>query len=59
MTLPPIPMHIESIESAIPRKRASLPSILLDLSKSDDTGSFIILIVIPKNFIKNEYVFWE
>ena len=28
-----------------------------ELSKSEDTGSFIILIVIPKNFIKKEYVF--
>ena len=58
MILLPIPIQIESIDSAKPRNNASLLSILFDLSKSEFTGSFIIFIVIPRNFIKKEYVFF-
>lgn len=54
--LPPIPMQTVSIESAKLRNKASLLSILFDLSKSEDIGFLIIFIVIPRNFIKNEYV---
>ena len=58
MILLPIPIQIESIDSAKPRNNASLLSILFDLSKSEFTGSFIIFIVIPRNLIKKEYVFF-
>ena len=48
--------EIESIDNAIPKKRASLGSIILESSKSEDFGSLIICIVIPKNFINKLYI---
>ena len=46
-----------SKESANPKNKASLESITLDLSKSEELGFLIILIVIPKHLIKKEYIF--
>ena len=48
----PIPIQKLSRDSASPKNRASFESIELDLSKSEEIGSFIIFIVIPRNFIK-------
>lgn len=48
----PIPIQNESIDSAIPRYIASLVSILQEKSKSEEIGSLIIWIVIPKNLMK-------
>ena len=52
----PIPTPIESIDKATPKNIASFQSIVFELSKSDDFGSRIIFIVIPKNFIKKLYI---
>gem|GEM_PF-3804393 len=53
----PIPMQKLSKERAKPKNKASLESIDLELSKSEDIGFFIILIVIPKYLIKKLYIF--
>ena len=55
--LKPIPIQKLSKESAKPRKSASLESIVLDLSRSEDVGFLIIFIVIPRHLIKKEYIF--
>ena len=47
-----IPIQKLSKDNAKPRNKASLASIELDLSKSDEIGFLIIWIVIPKNLIK-------
>ena len=49
-----IPTQKESIESAIPRYKASFISIFFEQSKSDEIGLRIIWMVIPKNFIKKQ-----
>ena len=46
-----------SKESANPKNKASLESITLDLSKSEELGFLIILIVIPKHLIKKNIFF--
>lgn len=56
ITLLPIPIHIESIERAIPRYEASFASIFFELSKSEEIGSRIILIVIPRDLRNILYV---
>ena len=55
--LKPIPMQKLSKESASPKNKASLESIILDLSKSEELGFLMIFIVIPKHLIKKEYIF--
>ena len=50
--LPQAPMQKQSKERANPRKKASLASIELEASKSEEVGFLIILIVIPKKSIK-------
>lgn len=50
--LPPIPIQKLSNERAIPRNKASLPSIEFERSKSEEMGFLIIFIVIPRHFIK-------
>lgn len=55
--LKPIPIQKLSKESANPKNKDSLESITLDLSKSEELGFLIILIVIPKHLIKKEYIF--
>ena len=52
--LKPIPIQKLSSDKAIPKNRASFPSIQFDLSKSEELGSFIILMVIPKKLMKIE-----
>ena len=52
--LPPIPMQKLSKERAKPKNTASLASIVLDLSKSEEVGFFKICTVMPKHFIKKE-----
>ena len=47
----PIPTHIESIERAIDKNKASLLSILLELSKSEEVAYLIIFVVIPNIFV--------
>ena len=49
---PQMPIPKLSKERANPKNIDSFESIKWELSKSEETGSFIILIVIPKNFIK-------
>ena len=56
--LKPIPIQKLSKESANPKNKDSLESITLDLSKSEELGFLIILIVIPKHLIKKEYIFY-
>lgn len=51
-TLPQAPIQKQSRERANPKKRASLPSIELEASKSEEVGFLIILMVIPKKSIK-------
>lgn len=46
-----------SKESAKPKNKASLESIIFDLSKSEELGFLMIFMVIPKHFIKKEYIF--
>ena len=46
-----------SKESAKAKNMASLESIVLDLSKSEELGFLIIFMVIPKHLIKKEYIF--
>ena len=55
--LKPIPMQKLSKESANPKNKASLKSMILDLSKSEELGFLIIFMVIPKHLIKKEYIF--
>ena len=55
--LKPIPMQKLSKESAKAKNMASLESIVLDLSKSEELGFLIIFMVIPKHLIKKEYIF--
>lgn len=55
--LKPIPIQKLSKERAKPKNKASLESIVLDLSKSEEIGFLIIFMVIPKHLIKKEYIF--
>lgn len=50
--LPKAPIQKQSKERAKPKKKASLLSIELEESKSDEVGFLIILIVTPKKSIK-------
>ena len=50
--LAPIPIQKQSRERAIPKKKASLQSIELEESKSEEVGFLIILMVIPRKRIK-------
>lgn len=50
--LPRAPIQKQSKERAKPKKKASLLSIELEESKSDEVGFLIILIVTPKKLIK-------
>ncbi len=56
-TLAQLPIQKQSKERANPKKRASLPSIELEASKSEEVGFLIIFIVIPKKSIKKLYIF--
>lgn len=57
--LPPIPTPTESKDRANPKYKASLQSILLEPSKSEQMGSRIICMVIPNDFIKKLYIFLD
>ena len=59
----PIPPAKESRDKAVPKKRASFPSIVLESSKSEEMGFRIIWMVMPRGLIKNwcileEFFFW-
>ena len=58
ITLFPIPIHKLSRDKARPKYEASPASIFFELSKSELIGFLIIWIVIPRDLIKNLYIFF-